>query len=214
MTRNAGLIGIEENEEIFLSLNSEVLYFGQPCGIIVANTMALANLAAKKVEIQYEKIENPKPIVSSLSHWIEQNRSKSIENTTVFKFSPTKSRDSHLIGAKKNIKGDASVGGQYHYTLEPQTTFCTPNEDGGVNVYSASQYIDLIQIAIAKNLNLPQSKIFASVKHMGGAYGAKISRPAQVACACALACHLLRSPVRFVLTMESNMTTVGKLLKK
>lgn len=80
---------------------------------------------------------------------------------------------------------------------------------------------------------MPQSKIFATFKRMGGSYGAKISRVSQIACACALACndiycfktnsfckldflfssnsgHLTRQPVRFVMSIESNMTVIGK----
>lgn len=94
--------------------------------------------------------------------------------------------------------------------MEPQTTFCMPNDDGGINVYSATQWFDLTQVAISRSLKIQQSKITGQFKRLGGSYGAKTSRSAQVACACALACHLLRRPIRFVLTIESNMTMIGK----
>lgn len=54
------------------------------------------------------------------------------------------------------------------------------------------------------------NSINVSVKRIGGAYGAKISRNAQIACACALVCHKLNRPARFVMTIESNMQSVGK----
>lgn len=94
--------------------------------------------------------------------------------------------------------------------MEPQTTFCTPNDDGGINVYSSTQWFHLTQVGISKSLKLQQSKIYGQFKRVGGSYGAKVTRSAQIACACALACHLLRRPVRFVLTIESNMATIGK----
>lgn len=48
------------------------------------------------------------------------------------------------------------------------------------------------------------------MKRIGGAYGAKISRNAQIACACALVCHKLNRPTRFVMSIESNMSSQGK----
>lgn len=94
--------------------------------------------------------------------------------------------------------------------MEPQTTVCHPNDDGGINVWSATQFFDLTHIAISRSLQIPQSKITGTHKRLGGGYGAKLTRSSQVACACALACHLLRRPVRFVMTIESNMSVVGK----
>lgn len=47
------LLGIVEVEEIFVGQNSEILFYGQPAGVILADTMRLANLAATKVQIIY-----------------------------------------------------------------------------------------------------------------------------------------------------------------
>lgn len=42
-----------EDEEILLGHKSEVLFCGQPVGILLADTFDLANLAATKVKISY-----------------------------------------------------------------------------------------------------------------------------------------------------------------
>lgn len=93
--------------------------------------------------------------------------------------------------------------------MEPQTTVCIPTEDV-LDVYSSTQWGDFINVGIARCLGIPENRINLIMRRVGGAYGAKITRAGQVACACALGSHLSGRPVRFVLTIESNMTTVGK----
>lgn len=95
-------------------------------------------------------------------------------------------------------------------TMEPQTAFCIPNDDGGIYLHLATQWFDLSHVAVSRCLNIPQNKIIGSFKRVGGGYGAKLSRASHLACACALACHLLRMPVRFVMSIESNLTVMGK----
>lgn len=126
----------------------------------------------------------------------------SLEKITYFSFELKNESSIH--------SGELELGQQFHFSMEPQTTFCFPNDDGGINVYSAAQWFDLVHIALSKCLKMPQSKIFGSFKRIGGSYGAKVSRASHVACACALACHLTRRPVRFVMNIESNMAIMGK----
>lgn len=109
------------------------------------------------------------------------------------------------------VIGTFDIGAQYHYTMEPQTTICRPAEDG-IDVMSATQWVDIVQVAVANSLNVASNKVNMMHRRLGGAYGAKSTRACQVACACAIACKLTNRPVRFVLTMESNMETVGKRL--
>ena len=42
-----------EVEKLFVGVNDEILFYGQPAGIVLADTMALANLAASKIKITY-----------------------------------------------------------------------------------------------------------------------------------------------------------------
>jgi xanthine dehydrogenase/oxidase len=48
------------------------------------------------------------------------------------------------------------------------------------------------------------------VKRIGGAYGGKITRPPQLAAACAIAVQKLGRPVRLVMPLQSNMELAGK----
>lgn len=109
-----------------------------------------------------------------------------------------------------SINSEYEIGTQYHYPMEPQTTFCMPSDDGGLNVFAATQWPDMVQFAISESLAIPNNKINVTVRRVGGAYGSKISRSALIASACALCCYLTNRPVRFVMTIEAMMSICGK----
>lgn len=199
MSPSSGLLGASVDEELFVGKDSRIQFNGQPCGMIVASRMDLAHSAALKVKITYKKlkVEAVAPLVSSKVAEPTGHSSSSSENEAI-------------VEGTRMVRGTFCIGEQFHFSMEPQTAVCSPAEDGGIDVYSASQWMDLTQIGIAQCLGLPENKVNMEVRRLGGAFGAKISRNVQIACACALACHLLQKPVRFVMNIESNMTTCGK----
>lgn len=113
-------------------------------------------------------------------------------------------------GPTLTMNGEFEIGTQYHYPMEPQSTFCIPSDDGGINVYTASQWPDIVQFGISQSLAIPHNKINIIIPRVGGAYGSKIARSALVASACALVCYLTNRPVRFVMTIEAMMSICGR----
>lgn len=105
MPVNCGIIGIAENEMIFVELNSEVQYNGQPCGLIVAKTMAVAHSAVKKVEITYEKPQVDRPIIPSLKHWRKKYALSACNDSKDYSFAPNCDLTAPLVGEQKKIKG-------------------------------------------------------------------------------------------------------------
>uniref|UniRef100_A0A182JVL2 Indole-3-acetaldehyde oxidase n=1 Tax=Anopheles christyi TaxID=43041 RepID=A0A182JVL2_9DIPT len=195
-------------EEILCS--GKVLYHGQPVGIVVAKTFELAAEAATMVQMTYGEPDG-EPILPTiddvLAHGSTANRTLTLEPDVVGR---SYNRPGSTTGTVR-ITGTCHFRSQAHFTLEPQTCLCIPSEDGtGMDVYSATQSTHMVQIAIAKALNMRQSSVRVIVGPVGGSFGAKLSRGAWVASACALAAYLTRRPVRMVLPFETTMQAIGK----
>ena len=112
MPVNCGVFLVVEKEPIFLAVEAQVQFYGQPCGLIVARTMAIANSAATKVEITYEKTQVNRPIIPSLQHWrqtngskMNKNESNARKNTQEFRIPPNQKKAMPLVGQEMKIKG-------------------------------------------------------------------------------------------------------------
>ncbi|KAL1373969.1 hypothetical protein pipiens_005053 [Culex pipiens pipiens] len=189
-------------EEVFCS--DRVAYHGQPVGMIVAESFALANRVVKLVKVSYgEPNSRVYPTVQDVLQAKVADRIKEMPYSKL-----GASYEAAPEGDMK-VKGHFEIGGQYHYYMETQCCVCIPIEDG-MDVYSATQWVDLTQMAIAKMLKVPQNSLNLYVRRLGGAYGGKGTRATMIACACALAAHFTKRPVRFVMTLEANMEAIGK----
>ncbi|XP_065079502.1 aldehyde oxidase 1-like [Ochlerotatus camptorhynchus] len=193
----------KEVEPIFCA--DKVEYHGQPIGMIVADTFALANRAIKAVKVTYGKRQVAR-LYPTAQDVLQAKATDRIEEMSYGTHGENFDKAS---GGDVKVKGHFEIGGQYHYYMETQTCVCIPIEDG-MDVYSSTQWVDLTQMAIARMLKIPQNSLNLYVRRLGGAYGGKGTRATMVACACALAAHFTKRPVRFVMTLEANMEAIGK----
>ncbi|XP_076639451.1 xanthine dehydrogenase/oxidase isoform X2 [Colletes latitarsis] len=189
------------NDEV-LFVDKKIEYAGQPVGMIVATTRAIANEAAGKVSVSYVDVPTNKPVVTIEDAIASNEETRFLPISNII--APTKGNDTKHV-----VKGVFRCGSQYHFTMETQSCVCIPIEDG-MDVYSSTQSMDLTQVSIAECLGIKNNSVNIQVRRLGGGYGAKISRATQVACACALACFKLNRPARFVMSIESNMKAIGK----
>ncbi|KAI5646251.1 molybdopterin-binding domain of aldehyde dehydrogenase domain-containing protein [Phthorimaea operculella] len=192
-----------DDEEILA--DKVVKFNGQPVGIIAADKMTTAIKAARLVKINYTMINKVKPLINI------DDVLKSPQKNTRVKMDRTIEPTDHGDDVKQTLEGEFKIPGQYHFTFELQTCVVKPTEDG-MEVYSSTQYLDLVNIAIAESLKIPENRINVIVRRVGGGYGSKISRASQIACAAALVSHLQGKVCRFVMPLQDNMKVIGKRL--
>ncbi|KAF2904753.1 hypothetical protein ILUMI_01423 [Ignelater luminosus] len=186
-------------EEVFCS--GTVKYYFQPVGIIVAKTQELAERAADLVKVTYNP-STKKPLLT-VREVLAANDPNRVSEEASMK-ATSKGND-----VKHIIKGRYDMTPQYHYHMETQICCVIPNE-GNLDIYPGTQWMDIIQTSVASILKIKENRINIKVKRVGGAFGAKITRNAQVACAAALAAHKLQKPVKMRLSFTANMDVVGK----
>jgi len=92
--------------------------------------------------------------------------------------------------------------------METQTCICIPSEKG-MEVYASTQWMDTVQTVISETINMPRNQINVYVSRLGGGFGGKTSRAAQIAGACAIGTYHTNRPVRLIGTMQNNMSFSG-----
>ncbi|XP_049545877.1 uncharacterized protein LOC125957303 isoform X2 [Anopheles darlingi] len=198
-------LGNKETEEIFCS--DRVLYHGQPVGIILAESFDEAYRAAQLVAIEYGPSDGH-PILPTVRDVLRAGATDRIHPSDEVQIGEQyREADENENGIR--IQGSFYLPSQYHFSMETQQCICVPIDDG-MNVFSSTQWVDICQIAIARALLIPENSLNFHIRRLGGAFGSKISRASQVACACAVAAHFSQRPVRLIVSLEDNMAAIGK----
>ncbi|CAG9788241.1 unnamed protein product [Diatraea saccharalis] len=155
-----GLIVFIEDEEVFCS--KKVNYYNQPLGMIVAESEAVANRAAKLVKVTYSNISTPV---------LDIKKAKDDPTRTKL-FLPIPAIGRGLF-VDKRFKNNYTIYGQYHLSMETIMCVSTPSEQG-LTVYSSTQWMDFVQNTIAKALNIDHNRVDVYVNRLGGGFGLKV----------------------------------------
>ncbi|CAH2260610.1 jg18282 [Pararge aegeria aegeria] len=184
------------DEELFC--NGEVKYYDQPIGVIVAECQSIANKAATLVHVEYSNVRNP---------LIDVKINKYVPNkfTEFMKYPATEVGND----TTKIIIAEDTIYSQYPFTMETLACVAYPTEEG-IKMVAATQWMDLVQQATSRVLKINENRVDVYVRRLGGAYGYKISRSAQIAVACSLVVYKLNRPCRFNTPIEVNMGATGK----
>ncbi|MEZ5666660.1 MAG: xanthine dehydrogenase molybdopterin binding subunit [Alphaproteobacteria bacterium] len=178
-----------------------VEHVGQPVFAVVAESYEAARLAVRRVEVAYA----PLPAVLSvdeamrLAHYVAdpyEMRRGDVEAA--------------LAGAPHRLKGRVTIGGQEHFYLEGQVALALPGEDGEITVHSSTQHPTEVQHVVARVLGLPDARVVAEVRRMGGGFGGKESQASFVAAGAALAARATGRPCKLRLDRDDDMTMTGK----
>jgi len=100
------------------------------------------------------------------------------------------------------VRGEYQVGMQDQAFLGPESGLAVPAEDGGVDLFVATQWLHVDRSQIAASLGLPEDKVRITLSGVGGAFGAREDLSMQIH-ACLLALRTGK-PVKMVYSREES----------
>ena len=153
-----------------------VRYQGEPIAILAADHPEIARQALKEIVVEYDVLE---PITDP---------ERSAHDDTL----PKLHTDGNLVRYQRIVKGDPAakaevvvsgvyeIGMQDQAFLGPESGLAVPAEDGGVDLYLATQWLHVDQRQTAKALGLPLEKVRLTLSGVGGAFGGREDLSMQV----------------------------------
>ncbi|TCO53613.1 xanthine dehydrogenase subunit D [Actinocrispum wychmicini] len=175
-----------------------VRYQGEPVAILAADHPETARRARQKIKVAYDVLE---PVVDP---------ERAAHDDSLPKLHP----DGNLVRHQRILKGDPDatapvvvsgvyeIGMQDQAFLGPESGLAVPEEDGGVHLYLATQWLHVDQRQTAKALGLPLEKVKLTLSGVGGAFGGREDLSMQIH-ACMLALRTNR-PVKMVYDREES----------
>lgn len=208
------LYGLEFTDQPVLAVDV-VRYQGEPVALVAADHPEIARQAAKKIRVDYEVYEPVTDAREALGHprWNQVHQS----NPEVSELSRERAHlhpDGNLVRHLKIRKGepeptaDVVVSGEYQVGMQdqaflgPESGLAVPAEDGGVELYVATQWLHVDQKQICSALALAPEKVRLTLAGVGGAFGGREDLSMHVH-ACLLALHTGK-PVKMVYNREES----------
>ncbi|XP_019197782.1 PREDICTED: abscisic-aldehyde oxidase-like [Ipomoea nil] len=180
---------------------------GDRIALVVADSQRQADAAARMAIVEYDT-ENLDPPILTVEDAVKKSSFFEVPPMLIPEkvgdFSKGMAEADHKILSTK-----ISLGSQYFFYMETQTSLAIPDEDNCMLVYSSSQCPESAHSVIARCLGVPEHNIRVVTRRVGGGFGGKAVRAMPISTACALAAYKLNRPVRIYLDRKTDMIMAG-----
>jgi xanthine dehydrogenase/oxidase len=191
-----------QNGEIFCS--ETINFNGQVVGVVVADSAAQAQRAAKAVKITYK---DAKVNLTTLKSAIAEG--SFVKNVPLPMKTERGDAAAAIAAAGKNqYTGTVNLGYQYHMHLENHVCYVEPCEDK-LEVTVSTQMPVGIQGQIAATTGRTAASVVVNTKRCGGGYGGKITNSMLTAAVTGFCADKLELPVKIECDMQQTMKTLG-----
>jgi len=190
------LFGLMKSDQYPLA-RTKVRFIGDPVALVAADDARTARDALRQIAVTYEPLPPITDPIAALQPGARPIHDRGNRIDAV-----------HLVHGDPDARADVEVAGEYEVGMQdqaalgPEAGLAIPDDDGGVTLHIATQWLheDLRQIAPC--LGLPEEKVRLVMSGVGGAFGAREDVTLQVhACLLALA---TKRPVRMTYGREES----------
>ncbi|MFV0127126.1 xanthine dehydrogenase subunit D [Streptomyces sp. HMX112] len=176
--------------------NGVVRHHGEPVALVAADHPETARRAAAKIKVEYKEL----PVVTDeasatapdaplLHPGRDDHHAGHVAHPNIVHRQPIVRGNADEAAAKADVivSGEYVFGMQDQAFLGPESGLAVPAEDGGVDLYVATQWLHSDLRQIAPVLGLPEEKVRMTLSGVGGAFGGREDLSMQIhACLLAL----------------------------
>ena len=192
----ANRYGLEHADQPVLA-EDVVRYQGEPVAAVAADHPEIARQAAARISVTYDLLE---PVTSARAA-LADGAPLLHPGGNIVRHLKLRAGDA-APHADIVITGDYQVGMQDQAFLGPESGLAVPGEDGGVDLFVATQWLHADQRQICQALGLPPERVRLTLAGVGGAFGGREDLSMHVH-ACLLARHTGK-PVKMVYSREES----------
>ncbi|MFJ2393190.1 MULTISPECIES: xanthine dehydrogenase family protein molybdopterin-binding subunit [unclassified Streptomyces] len=176
--------------------HGKVRHHGEPVAIVAADHPETARRAAAKIKVEYKEL----PVITDeasatapgailVHEGRDDHHIGHVPHPNIVHRQPIVRGDVEAAARKADfvVKGEYTFGMQDQAFLGPESGLAVPAEDGGVELYIATQWLHSDLKQIAPVLGLPEDKVRMTLSGVGGAFGGREDLSMQIhACLLAL----------------------------
>ncbi|MFD7712916.1 xanthine dehydrogenase family protein molybdopterin-binding subunit [Streptomyces sp. NPDC059785] len=176
--------------------HGKVRHHGEPVAIVAADHPETARRAAAKIKVEYREL----PVITDeasatapdailVHEGRDDHHASHVPHPNIVHRQPIVRGDAEAAARRADfvVRGEYTFGMQDQAFLGPESGLAVPGEDGGVDLYIATQWLHSDLRQIAPVLGLPEDKVRMTLSGVGGAFGGREDLSMQIhACLLAL----------------------------